>query len=387
MKVYLDNNATSPLAPEVLDAMLPYLTAKYGNASAVYSAGREARKAVEESRETLARILGAANKECICFTGSGTEADNMALRGAALALRGKGKHIVTSAVEHPAVLNTCASLEEEGFEVTYVKPDGAGVITIEALSAALRKDTILLSLMHANNETGAINPIPEIGSVAKERGILFHTDAVQSFCKIPFRVDAMGVDLLSLSAHKIQGPKGVGALYIREGTPLKPLIYGGHQEENRRAGTENVAGIVGFAKAAQFSCWEGIEDEARMMKSLRDRLEKGLMEKIPHVTVNGHPTSRLPNTLNISFPFVEAEALLLELDLKGVSVSSGSACTSGTGEPSHVLLAMGISHELCRGALRFSLGQDNTKEEIDYVIGVLPEIVARMRAMSPLGPA
>jgi cysteine desulfurase len=383
MNIYLDNNATTPLAPEVLDAMLPYLKGKFGNPSSIHSAGREAKKALEESRETIAGIVGAASPESICFTGSGSEADNLAIQGAARALRHKGNHIVTSAVEHPAVLNACGALEKEGFHVTYVKPDRTGMVPAEAVAEALRDDTILISVMHANNETGTINPVPEIGKIAKEKNILFHTDAVQSLCKVPFTVDELGVDLLSLSAHKVHGPKGVGALYIREGVLLKPLIYGGHQEGSRRAGTENVAGIVGLAAAARLS-WEGLEKETGRMRAMRDKLERGLLEKIPQIQLNGHPTMRLPNTLNLSFPFVESESLLLELDLKGVAVSSGSACTSGTGEPSHVLLAMGIPHEVCRGALRFSLGRENRPEEIDYVLNVLPEIVERIRAMSPL---
>jgi cysteine desulfurase len=383
MNVYLDNNSTSRLAPEVLDAMLPYLKDKYGNASSIHSIGREAKKGLEASRETIARIIGAPKDESICFTGSGSEADNMAIRGVAQALRNQGDHIVTSAVEHPAVLNTCTFLEEEGFRVTYVKPDATGLVHAETVAEALRNDTILISIMHANNETGTINPISEIGKIARERNIVFHTDAVQTFCKLPFTVEELGVDLLSLSAHKINGPKGVGALYVREGIPLKPLIYGGHQEGNRRAGTENVAGIVGMAKAARIN-WTNREEETRRIKSLRDRLERGLLETIAQARLNGHPELRLPNTLNLSFPFVESESLLLELDLKGVSVSSGSACTSGTGEPSHVLLAMGIPHEICRGALRFSLGRENTKEEIDYILEILPKIVQRMQAMSPL---
>jgi cysteine desulfurase len=383
MNIYLDNNATTPLAPEVLDAMLPFLKEKYGNASSIHSAGREAKKALEDSRETIAGILGAASPESICFTGSGSEADNLAIQGVARGLRARGNHIVTSAVEHPAVLNTCGALEEEGFKVTYVKPDGTGMIPAEAVAEALRDDTILISIMHANNETGTINPIHDIGKIARARNILFHTDAVQSLCKVPFTVDELGVDLLSISAHKVHGPKGVGALYIREGVQLKPLIYGGHHEGGRRAGTENVAGIVGLATAARIS-WEGLENETGRMRAMRDILERGLLEKIPQIQLNGHPTMRLPNTLNLSFPFVESEALLLELDLKGVAVSSGSACTSGTGEPSHVLLAMGIPHELCRGSLRFSLGRENRPEDIDYVLSVLPEIVERIRAMSPL---
>lgn len=383
MNVYLDNNSTSSLAPEVRDAMLPYLQRKFGNASSSHSIGREAKKALEESRQMIARVAGAANSGSICFTGSGSEADNMAIQGVARALRHKGNHIVTSAVEHPAVLNTCKFLEEEGFEVTYVKPDSTGRVSSEAVAETLRHDTILISIMHANNETGTINPIIEIGKIAGARNILFHTDAVQTYCKIPFTVDELGVDLLSLSAHKINGPKGVGALYIREGVPLKPLIYGGHQEENRRAGTENIAGIVGLAKAAQLG-WDRIEDNTAKISGLRDKLQRGLTAKIPHIHLNGHPTLRLPNTLNLSFSFVESESLLLELDMKGVAVSSGSACTSGTGQPSHVLLAMGIPHEICRGALRFSLGKENTDEEIDYVLKILPEVVERIRAMSPL---
>ncbi len=383
MNVYLDNNATTQLAPEVLDAMLPYLRHRYGNASSVHSPGREAKKALEGSRETVARILGAARPECICFTGSGCEADNMAIKGAAHALRQRGKHIVASAVEHNAVLNACRFLEREGYAVTYVKPDADGLIHAEAVDEALRDDTILISIMHANNETGTINPIPGIGRMARERGVLFHTDAVQSFCKVPFDVDELEVDLLSLSAHKIHGPKGVGALYIREGVPITPLIHGGHHEGGRRAGTENTAGIAGLAKAAQLS-WNGLENEGRRMKALRDKLEKVLRSGIPSTRLNGHPTLRLPNTLNLSFEFVEAESLILDLDRGGVAVSSGSACTADSRQPSHVLLAMGIPHDICRGSLRFSLGSGNTEEEIDYVAGILPGIVDRIRSISPL---
>jgi cysteine desulfurase len=383
MNIYLDHNATSPLDPGVLEAMLPYLRGKFGNPSSIYSLGREARNALEEARETLTRVLGASHKDTVCFTGSGTEADNMAIRGAARGLRKKGNHIVTSAVEHPAVLNTCAFLEEEGFEVTYVKPDSTGLVRPEAVAGALRESTILISIMHANNETGTINPVAGIGALAAGRGVLFHTDAVQSFCKVPFTVDTLKADLVSISAHKINGPKGVGALYVRDGVPLDPLIYGGHQESGRRAGTENVAGIVGLAKAAEISEGER-EREIPRIKALRDRLEKELLQRVPDTRLNGHPELRLPNTLNVSFPFVESESLLLELDLREVAVSSGSACTSGTGEPSHVLLAMGIPHEICRGALRFSLGRENSGADIDYVLDVLPEIAARMRAMSPL---
>lgn len=385
MKVYFDNNATTQVVPAVRDAMLPYLQERFGNASSMHAFGREAKKALEESRETIARILGASSKECICFTGSGSEADNMALRGVARTLQQKGKHIVTSELEHPAILNTCKDLEEDGFSVTYVKPDETGLISAEAVAKALRNDTILVTIMHANNEVGTLNPIAEIAKVVKPRGILFHTDAVQSFCKVPINVDAMGVDLLSISAHKIHGPKGVGALYIREGVQLKPLIFGGHQEDGRRAGTENMAGIVGLATAAQLAS-ANLEKVTGKMKMLRDKLEKGLLEKIPNTKLNGHPTLRLPNTLNLSFPYIEAESLILDLDLRGVAVSSGSACSSGSGDPSHVLLSMGISHAICRGSLRFSLGTENREEEVDYVLETLPPIVQRMIAMSPLAP-
>lgn len=385
MSIYLDNNATSPVMPEVLDAMLPFLKDKFGNASSIYAAGREARNALEESREILAGVLGASNKECICFTGSGSEADNMAIRGVARALQKKGKHIVTSAIEHHAVLNTCKDLEEGGFEVTYVRPDETGMVSAESVANAIRNDTIMVSIMHANNEVGTVNPIADIGKIVKDRGILFHTDAVQSFCKVPFTVDTLSADLLSISAHKIHGPKGVGALYVREDVPLKPLIYGGHQEDGRRAGTENIAGVAGLAKAAQLFS-STMKSTAKTMKTLRDKLEKGLLETIPYAKLNGHPVYRLPNTLNISFPFIESESLVLDLDLKGVAVSSGSACSSGSGDPSHVLLAMGITHEICRGSLRFSLGTQNTEQEIDFVLSAMPAIVERMRSMSPLAP-
>ena len=383
MNIYLDHNSTSPLAPEAREVMLPYLGARYGNPSSIYLQGREAKRALEESRDTLARILGASSAECICFTASGSEADNMAIQGAARALRHKGRHIVTSAVEHPAVLNTCRAMEEEGFQVSLVRPDRGGRVTPEAVAAAVRDDTILISVMHANNETGTINPVAEIGKAARRRGILFHTDAVQTFCKIPVNVEELHVDLLSVSAHKVEGPKGVGALYIRQGILLKPIVYGGHQEQNRRAGTENVAGVVGFAKAAEIGSALR-EEEGKRIAGLRDRLEQGLLQRIARANLNGIREWRLPNTLNLSFPFVESESLLLELDLRGVSVSSGSACTSGTGEPSPVLLAMGIPHEICRGALRFSLGRENTQEEIDQVLDILPVVVRRIQAMSPL---
>jgi cysteine desulfurase len=383
MRVYLDNNATTRIDPAVLDAMLPCLREEFGNASSLYSLGRQAKKALESSRERIARILGSASPDSVVFTASGSESDNMAIRGVAEALRDKGKHIITSDVEHPAVLNTFKYLETQGFEATYIKPDGAGLITAEAVAAAVRDDTILISVMHANNETGTINPIADIAKIAKRRRVLLHTDAVQTFCKLPFTVNELGVDLLSLSAHKINGPKGVGALYVREGVPLKQLIHGGHQERSRRAGTENVAGIVGLAAAAEISSADRDKEFGRI-KALRDRLETGLNEKLQNLRLNGHASLRLPNTLNLSFPFIESESLLLELDLKGIAVSSGSACSSGTGEPSHVLLSMGIPPEICRGALRFSLGRENTEEEVEYVLTLLPDIVRRLQSMSPL---
>jgi cysteine desulfurase len=383
MNVYLDHNATTPLAPEALEAMQPYLTARFGNASSMYALGREAKKALDTARAALADMLGAAEAQNICFTGSGTEADNLAVQGAARAMRNRGRHIITSAVEHSAVLKSCSTLEEEGFEVTYVKPDATGMIKPDSVAAAIRDDTILISIMHANNETGTINPVAEIGKIAGSRSILFHVDAVQSFCKVPFTVDSLNADLLSISSHKVQGPKGVGALYIREGVSPRPLIVGGHQEDGLRAGTENIAGIVGLVAAAGLEHSRQDADMKRT-RSLRDRLEEGLLRKIPETRLNGHPVQRLPNTVNLSFPYVEAESLLLELDLRGVAVSSGSACMSGSGEPSHVLLAMGIPPELCRGSLRFSLGSGNTEDEINYVLEILPGIVERIRAMSPL---
>jgi cysteine desulfurase len=383
MDIYLDHNATSPLAPEALDAMLPWLKQGFGNPSSPYQLGREAKKAVDAARETIAEVLGAARPERICFTGSGSEADTMAIQGVARALRHKGNHIVTSAIEHSAILNACRALEEEGFETTYVKPDRHGMVQPDAVAAAIRGDTVLASIMHANNETGTINPIKAIVRIARQRGILVHTDAVQTFCKLPLDVQDLDVDLLSLSAHKIGGPKGVGALYTRSGVPMKPLIFGGHQENGLRAGTENVAGIVGLAAAARLEA-EHREEWSLLIRSLRDRLETGLQAELPDSQVNGHSAERLPNTVNLSFPFVEAESLLLDLDLNGIAVSSGSACMSATGEPSHVLIAMGIPNEVCRGALRFSLGYENTREEIDRVVTLLPGIVRRIRAMSPL---
>ncbi|MDZ7372639.1 MAG: cysteine desulfurase NifS [candidate division KSB1 bacterium] len=381
-RVYLDHNATTPVRQEVLEAMLPYFAERFGNASSVHGFGREARRALEDSREIVAKAINAEPSEVI-FTGSGTEADNTAIKGIALALADKGRHIVTSRVEHKAVLETCKFLEKQGFRVTYVPVDRTGMVLPERVAEAIQDDTILVSVMHANNEVGTINPIARIGAICRERGVLFHTDAVQSFCKIPFDVREMNVDLASFSAHKIYGPKGVGALFVRRGIRFTPLLHGGEHERKRRAGTENVAGIVGFARAVQLALAER-EAEADRLTRLRDRLWEGIRRRIERVHLNGHPTERLPGTLNVSFEGAEGESILLSLDLKGVAASSGSACTSGSLLPSHVLEAMGVPPELAQSAVRFSLGRSNTEEDVDYTVEVLPEIVARLRQMSAL---
>lgn len=382
MKVYLDHNATTPLNPLVLEAMMPFLGEEFGNPSSIHQWGRRARAALEESRAMIASLLG-AEKDSVVFTGGGTESDNLAIKGVAWANQDKGRHIVTSAVEHHAVLHTCEFLAKQGFEVTFLPVDGRGRLDPQDLRKAIRPDTILITLMHANNETGTLYPLREFGQIAKENKVPFHTDAIQSFCKVPLNVEEDHVDLLTLSAHKIYGPKGVGALYIRKGTRMVATFHGGSQERKRRPGTENVAGAVGFARAAELLHAER-EKEGNRLASLRDQLQRGLTESIPQVQLNGHPEDRLPGTLNMSFEFVEGESLILSLDMEGIAVSSGSACTSGSLEPSHVLLAMGIPHEVCHGSLRFSLGRGTTREQIDYVLEVLPRIVARLRAMSPL---
>lgn len=380
-KIYFDHNATTPVLGEVFDAIVPFLKDQWGNPSSIHWAGRGTRKAVEDARESVCRLLNCQNVELI-FTSTGTEGDNHAIKGAAYANKNKGNHIITTRVEHPAVLNTCKHLAKEGFEVTYLDVDSDGLIDLEALKAAITPKTILITVMFANNETGVIFPIKEIGDIAKERGVLFHTDAVQAAGKVPIDVQSLNVDLLTVSGHKIYGPKGVGALFVKRGVRLVPLIHGGHHERNRRGGTENVAGIVGFGKAAEIAIRD-MDKEIEHLKALKDRLEAGL-GKIPHIKVNGHLDKRLPNTSNISFEFVEGESLLLNLDMKGIAASSGSACTSGSLEPSHVLVSMGLSHELSHGSVRFSLGKSNTVEEIDYLIEIMPPIVERMRSMSPL---
>lgn len=381
-RVYLDHNATTPLHPEVLEAMLPYYRDIFGNASSVHSFGQEARKGINQAREKVAELLAGDAREII-FTSGGTEADNFAVRGICAVLKEKGNHIITSAIEHQAVLNTCKYLEKNGFEVTYLPVDKYGLVDPDKVKEAINEKTILVSVMHANNEMGTIEPIAEIGNICKEKNVRFHTDAVQTVGKVPTAVNELNVDLLSLSAHKIYGPKGIGALYIRKGTKIEAFIRGGHHERHLRAGTENVAGIVGLGKACELAR-ANLDAQAGHLIKLRDKLEKGIRERIKHVHLNGHPEKRLPNTLDLSFEFVEGESMILSLDLKGVAVSTGSACTSGSLEPSHVLVAMGVPPEIAQGSLRFSLGRENTPEDIDYVLENLPPIIERLRSMSPL---
>ncbi len=381
-RIYLDNAATTRVRPEVAEAVLPAMTETYGNASSVHSFGREAKKAMEKARAQVAAAIG-AKKEEIYFTAGGSEADNWALKGAAHALRRKGLHIITTAIEHHAVLHTCQALEKEGFEVTYLPVDEYGLVTPEQVEAAIRPDTILVSVMAANNEIGTIEPIAEIGAVCRAHKVLFHTDAVQAVGHMPLDVAAMQIDMLSLSGHKFYAPKGVGALYIRTGVRIENLIEGGAQERNRRAGTENVPAIVGMGKAIELITAEMAEENARI-SGLRDRLIAGILDAIPESRLNGHPTKRLPGNVNVSIRYIEGEALLLSLDMAGIAASSGSACTSGSLDPSHVLLAIGLPHEIAHGSLRLTIGRDNTQDEIDRVLEELPRIVSRLRAMSPL---
>ena len=381
-RIYLDHAATTPTRPEVAEAMLPYFTEAFGNPSSVYSYGQEARQAVEEARSRVAQLIGAKSEEII-FTSGGTEANNFALKGVAYANESKGNHIITSSIEHHAVLEPCKLLEKRGFKVTYLPVDKYGLVDPDDVRKAVTPKTILISVMHANNEVGTVEPIEEIGSIAREAGIYFHSDAVQTAGHIPLNVDELNVDLLSVSAHKFYGPKGVGALYVRKGTKLIPLVHGGEQEKRRRAGTENVPGIVGLGKAAELAGKE-MSKEAEQLVRLRDKLIRGLKEKIEHIHLNGHPRKRLPNNVNISIDFVEGESVLLNLDLEGICASTGSACSSQSLEPSHVLLALGIPPERAHSSLRFSLGRENTDADIERVLDVLPAIVARLRAMSPL---
>jgi len=381
MRVYLDHSATTPLDPEVLAAMLPWLREGFGNPSSLHAWGREARAVLERARGTIASALGSADKDTIVFTSGGTEADNLALTGVAAAQEARGRHAIVSSVEHHAVLNTAASLERWGVEVTRLPVDAQGLLDPDEVRRALRPETILVSLMHGNNETGVLFPIASVGRICRERGVTFHTDAVQTFGKLPLDVEALHVDLLSLSGHKIHGPKGVGALYIRRGTRMRPLLFGGAQERSRRAGTENVAGAVGLARATDLFLRD-LEGAAKRMADLRDRLELGLMAALPGVLRNGHPTERLPHVSNLAFAGVEAESLILALDLHGVAVSSGAACSSGSLEPSHVLTAMGLPRDRVAGSVRFSLGRTTTREEIDRVLEILPPIVERMRRVN-----
>lgn len=380
-KVYMDHGATTPLRQEVLEAMLPFMQEKFGNPSSLYGLGREARKAVEDAREKVAAAIGASPEE-IVFTSGGTEADNLAVRGAVKALSPQGGHIITSAVEHHAVLDVCRSLQEEGYRVTFLPVDGYGLVDPGSLEEAIDDDTVLVSIMTANNEVGTIQPVEEIGEIVRERGILFHTDAVQAVGNIPVDVRRMKADLLSLSAHKFYGPKGVGVLYVRRGVNTAPVNYGGGQERGLRPGTENVAGIVGLGKAIELAVGE-LTEYAGKLRRLRDRLIEGLLT-IEKVYLNGHPTHRLPGNVNVSFAYIEGESLLLSLDIKGIAASSGSACTSGSLEPSHVLTAMGVDHQTAHGSLRLTLGRDNTADDVDYVLEALPPIVDRLRKMSPI---
>jgi len=397
-KVYLDNNATTRMREEVLEAMLPYLKDNYGNASSVHEFGRTARRAVDDAREKVASLIGASSPEEIIFTSGGTESDNFAVKGVVHALRAKGNHIITSSIEHHAVLNVCKFLEKEGCKITYLNVDKDGLMNPDDLRRSVTDKTVLITIMYANNEVGTIEPIEEIVRIAKERGVYFHTDSVQAAGKIPLELKDSNIDLASISAHKFYGPKGIGALYIRKGTKITPQAQGGHHEMGRRAGTENVAAIVGFGKAAELAKRE-LPEENKKLILLRDYLYKGITSKIEYVRLNspsidsglvpslsrdGHPEKRLPNTLNVGFKFLEGESIVLNLDMEGVAVSTGSACTSGSLEPSHVLTAMGIDPADTQGSIRFSLGRDNTKEDMDYVLGVLPPIIKRLRDMSPL---
>ena len=381
--IYFDNAATTKLDEEVLQEMMPYLTENYGNASSIYKIGREARKAVETAREQIAKVLNCKPNE-IYFTAGGSESNNTAIKGIARANKNKGNHIITSKIEHPAVLETCKELEKEGFEVSYISVDENGIINLEELKNAIKPTTILITVMLANNEIGTIQPIEEIGQIAKENHIYFHTDAVQAVGSIKIDVQKLNIDSLSLSGHKFYGPKGIGALYVKTGVRFEKLIAGGHQERNKRAGTENVAGIVGIGKAIELA-YSNLDEHNEKIRKLRDYYVGQVKEKIPYIKINGDMEKRLPGNSNISFKFIEGEGLLLNLDLKGIYASSGSACTSGSLDPSHVLLAIGLPHEIARSSLRITIGKYNTKEEVDYLVETLVEIVNRLREMSSCG--
>ena len=380
--IYLDNAATTKTAPEVVDAMLPYFSEYYGNASTIYSLGAESKKAMDHARQTIADSLGAKPEE-IYFTAGGSESDNWALKATAEAYASKGKHIITTKIEHHAILHTCEYLEKRGFEITYLNVDRDGLISLDELKAAIRPDTILISVMFANNEIGTIEPIAEIGEIAKEHGGLFHTDAVQAYAQVPINVDEMHIDMLSASGHKLNGPKGIGFLYIRKGVKIRSFVHGGAQERSRRAGTENIPGIVGLGAAVE-RAMRIMDTKTRKEIELRDYLIGRLENEIPHCWLNGHRTKRLPNNINFSFLFIEGESMLIMLDMKGICASSGSACTSGSLDPSHVLLAIGLKHEEGHGSLRLTLSEESTKEEMDIVAEEVKKIVQRLRDMSPL---
>lgn len=380
--IYLDNAATTKTAPEVVEAMLPYFTEYYGNASSIYELAGESKKAMNEGRAKIADVLG-ANANEIYFTGGGSEADNWALKATFEAYKNKGNHIITTKIEHHAILHTCEWLEKQGARITYLDVDENGIIRLEDLEKALTPETILISVMAANNEIGSIQPIKEIGAIAKEHGILFHTDAVQAFGQLPINVDECHIDMLSSSAHKINGPKGIGFLYIRKGVKIRSLIHGGAQERKRRAGTENIPGIVGYGVAAERAA-RTMEERTAKEREVRDYLINKIETEIPYCRLNGHRTLRLPNNVNFSFQFIEGESLLIMLDMEGICASSGSACTSGSLDPSHVLLAIGLPHEIAHGSLRLTISEETTKEDVDFVVEKIKEIVARLRSMSPL---
>lgn len=380
-EVYFDNNATTKVDERVFEAMLPYFIENYGNPSSIHRVGQKVRKKIEDSRDIISNLLKVNPNELV-FTSCGTESNNMAIKGLARAYKNRGKHIITSVIEHPSVLNTCKALEKEGFEVSYIPINDKGIVDLEKLKEAIREDTILISIMHGNNEIGTIQPIKEIGAIAKQKKIFFHVDAVQTIGKIELNIKENNISLLSFSGHKFYGPKGIGGLYIKNGIKLEKVLTGGHQERNRRPGTENVANIVGMAKALELS-YESMEEEYKREKKLRDYFEQEIVKKIPELILNGDREKRLPGTSSVTIKFVEGESILLNLDFKGIAVSSGSACTSGSLEPSHVVLALGVPMEHAHGTIRFSLGRYNTKEEVDYVLEVLPEIVSKIRSMSP----
>lgn len=381
-RIYLDNAATTKTSQEVVDAMLPYFTEDYGNASSIYEIGQRSREAITKAREQIAQVIGAKTEE-IYFTAGGSEADNWALKATFEAYEGKGNHIITTKIEHHAILHTCEYLEKKGARITYLDVDENGLVDLEELQKAICPETILISIMFANNEIGTIEPIKEIGMIAKEHGVLFHTDAVQAFGQVPIDVDDMNIDMLSSSAHKINGPKGIGFLYIRKGVKIRSFVHGGAQERKRRAGTENVPGIVGYGVAAKRAA-ETMEERTKKERELRDYFIQKVLEEVPYTKLNGDPVKRLPNNMNFSFRFIEGESLLIMLDMKGIAGSSGSACTSGSLDPSHVLLSIGLPHEIAHGSLRLTLGEDITKEDLDYTLEQIKEIVGRLRELSPL---